>query len=535
MSMKSNISIPLSEIFTLGFLCLLFFVKGIGLYDGQTVFKIILVAALFCFAAKMLMTTYSLREFLIVGILLALGAATYLVSGEKGALISIMMVTILKAVPLERVFRAAFVTWTLSFWGMFLLSATGLVDSPFKIHERFGFGFLIRWGLGHSHPNVLHISYLTFAMLAIYVLGKRINLKWLLFLMLGNLYVFLYSLSTTGFIAVCFLLLLNLYGLFRQRLGMAEKVFVMLFLPLCLALSFLAPFVLKGWAFDIVNKLVNTRLELSRHFLIHNPVSLLGTRTATIMTHWFTMDNSYVFAYVAYGVIFFALVVLAYILIIRRYLKAQKGMELSLIIASLAAGITEPLLFNLSFKNIPLLFFGELIYDDKKKSKQKQLYFLPKKLREFSIATDSGVSGSIFRAGAWLGQKWADYMDHRRQMSKKSRCRLYLLSVAFALCVAVFCAFFLVRPDSYIAPTRHCDFITEDAGFYLEPGFNAEMENVKMLGHIDVETQVLKFSGHIVTLEWLRGIITAGILAGGFALFVAPCLTLKSNHAKIKE
>jgi len=321
----------------------------------------------------------------------------------------------------------------------------------------------------------------------------------------------------------------------RRRFNIVEKVLVTLFLPCCLLLTFAAPFFLKGRVYEIVNRLVNTRLGLSRHFLMHNPISLWGTRTSVIMTPWFSLDNSYLFAYVAYGVIFFALAVMAYFLIIRRYLKEQKGMELSLIIASLAAGITEPFLFNLSFKNVPLLFFGELIYDDKKKSEQKQLYFLPQKLREYSISTDEGVSGSIFKAGRWIRQKFSIHMDAYCQMSKKACRHLYLLSAAVALCAAVLCAFFLPQPDTYIAPKRHCDYIAEDAGFYLEPDFLAEVENVKVLGYIDAGTEMLEFSGHIATLEWLRGIITAGLLAGGLALFSAPCLTLKSNHAKIRE
>ena len=44
------------------------------------------------------------------------------------------------------------------------------------------------------------------------------------------------------------------------------------------------------------------------------------------------------------------------------FTKENKKAELAIIIGMLIAGITEPYLFNLSFKNLILVFAGNLLY-----------------------------------------------------------------------------------------------------------------------------------------------------------------------------
>ena len=502
--MRDKTIIPISELFYFGYIVILFFAKGIGLYDGQPIFRIILVFALICYVGKMVMTEFSIKEFLIVGILLAIGATTYLVSGEKGALIYILMVTGLKNIPLLRIFKVAFITWTLSFGGMVLLTVTHIIESPFKIHDKFGFGFLIRWGLGHSHPNVLHISYLTFVMLAVYLIGKQFNLKWFILLMIGNIYILLYSLSSTGFVVVCLYLALNLYWFYRKEFSLIEKVLVNAVLPGCLLLSFAAPLVLSGRAFDIVNRIVNTRLNLSRHFLTTTPASFFGTRTSEITSHWLTMDNSFVFAYVAYGAVLFVIIVLAYILIIHHYIKAKKGTELSLILATLVAGITEPFLFNLSFKNLSLFFFGELVFENKAEKSQKSVYFLPKKIRDASLSFNIDV--------AFINKKWEDLCS----LYRSNRLRIITFSTVIGLVVAILCGLLMPLPDAYMAPRRYCDDPIGADWIYLESVEQAEAENIKVLAYIDNETVMHKFTGNIVGLERVRGTVTSGLLSGIF-------------------
>lgn len=534
---KRNLQITVKEIFYYLFFSLLLFAKGIGLYDGQPLFKVFLVAALLCYGALMALTSFSLRETLIVGGLLLLGGIVYLYSGEKGALLYIMMVTGLKNIPIKRVFTVGLITWGFSFIGLFILTATHIVDSSFKVHDRFGLGFLIRWSLGYAHPNVLHISYLTFVLFLVYRLGRRFNLKWFAILMVGNAYVFLYSISATGLIAVTFYLLLCLYWYWRQkadrtsdireaadqeagqeksgdtRLWLIEKLIIKIGLPVFAGLSLIAPLVLQGRAFDIVNKIVNTRLTLSKHFLTNHPFSLFGTRTENITTAFFSMDNSYLFAYVSYGAVLFAVILLSYFLLINRYCRKNKGSELCMMIASLAAGVTEPFLFNSSFKNVSLLFLGELIYNG-------------------SMKKEWAVLAKVDRTLVWILPDWNHRMGNIKTVFVNNIRKIVLLFSASFLAGAVIYGMttFASQPDAIIIPRKDSD-IKYETSIYLESPEQYQEENVKVLNYVDQQTEMIYFEGNIVKLEWVRGIITSAFLTGVVAV-VTMLLIISANKTK---
>ena len=100
-----QMTIKLSELLYLLYFGLMLFAKGIGLYDGQTVYKAFLLLAFACIAVKMCITEYTNREWIIILFLLGLAAVIYRVSGEKGILICMVTVVTMKQVSLKRVFQ----------------------------------------------------------------------------------------------------------------------------------------------------------------------------------------------------------------------------------------------------------------------------------------------------------------------------------------------------------------------------------------------------------------------------------------------
>ena len=204
--------------------------------------------------------------------LLILGVIIYFTSHEKGAFLVILLLCALKNMNLDIVFKVGAITWTLSFGGLFFMTSTHIIRSPFKVHARLGMGRIIRWSLGYAHPNVLHISYLVLVCFLVYILRKKFRYYYLLLFEAGNLFVFMYSLSTTGFLVTTALLILVLYWNIRKKFCVVEQILIQLCLPLCLFLSFGAPVLLKGKAFIVVNKILNTRLELSKWVLENLPI-----------------------------------------------------------------------------------------------------------------------------------------------------------------------------------------------------------------------------------------------------------------------
>lgn len=484
--------------------------KGLGFYDGQPVFRTLLVVAVLFWAGKMCLTAYTWREFFIVGLLLVLGGVSYLVSGEKGALLYIFMITGLKNISLKRVFTVGCCVWSLCFVGLIWLNALHIPEGPFVVHEKLGMGMIIRWGLGYSHPNVLHISYLVFIMFLVYLAGDKFSWKWAVVCMLGNLLIYCYSVSNTGVIAVTLYLLLCLYWRYKGKLQAVDKLLIKLTLPVCVLFSLLAPILLTGKAYEIVNDITNTRLRLADHFLRLRPPTLFGVRLSEIITAQLTMDNSYVFAFVTYGIVMFAVIICAYLLIIHKYCKEQKGAELCVMISCFAAGITEPFMFNTSFKNLSLLFMRDILFQEDKETDLRLLSGINRQ-HEFSF-------GGIVNACRHMA---AVICDKRRL--------LIIASLTGCLAGALLYQIVKQEPQRILVPENACDQwvlkVNEDSlsAYYLASDKEVPQSTDEVVGYVNAETRMIAYSGGIVWMEHVRGLICSGITLGAL-LAAAVCL-----------
>lgn len=230
------------------------------------------------------------------------------------------------------------------------------------VHNKSGLGFVIRSSLGLTHPNVLHISYMVFVALWFLVnnfkgkaLMKAVGLSFV-----GSLFIFMYSLSYTGFLFFIAYLVLVVYLTQARRRSKAENVILQCLMPLCVAFSILGPVLLHGRLFDLVNKAVNTRFELSRHYLTTLTPGMFGTQVN--IEGNYTIDCSYVHCLYYYGIFLFLLFMLGLFVTIRYLVNNGRNQELAMTLGLVAAGFTEPFLFNFSFKNIILPIMGEMLF-----------------------------------------------------------------------------------------------------------------------------------------------------------------------------
>jgi hypothetical protein len=376
---KNSFNISISELLYLCFFGMMFFAKGIGLYDGQMAYKIFLVLAFLCIVVKMCITRHTNIEWVIIFLLLILAAVIYRMSGDKGVLICMVMIVAMKNVSVKKVFQMGIVVWSVSMGGRFLVSLLSLEHVKTAVQTKNILGDVLRYFMGFSHPNVLHISYLVLTALIIYCIWDNYHWRHLLWLAFGNLFLFFYSYSFTGALGVMLYILLSYY-VKRVKIGRFQYFLVRLFFPFYVLLSIIFPVVLQGKYFKFADNFFNNRINFARHFLTFENMSFFGNKVADITTDIITMDNSLVMALVIYGVPIFLLICVGYIGTISAYIKKQKNMELAMICCFFIAGITEPFLFNTSFKNLTLLFVGEqfFLFLAGKFPDQKQIAILSK-------------------------------------------------------------------------------------------------------------------------------------------------------------
>ncbi len=356
--------VDLAEYCYLVYFSLMLFIRGIGLHEGMEAYNIAFVIGMLLFGCKILLTKHSVYEYCWMFLFLTLGFTVYHNTGEKGLLLYITMMIGIKGVSMKRVFHVGLFTWIISFAGIQLATLTGLISEVYLMHTKNGIGYIICYSMGYPHPNVLHIAYLILSMFVMYNLqGKEDKRLYFvsIILFLGNLYIFIYSVSFTGFIVTTMFLLVNFYFWKREHFSLLEKIAIQMIFPFCAFFSLLGPIMIKGKVFDIINKILNTRFNLARYFLTQQPITLFGTRFI-VPNYRYTMDSSYVYAFMQLGVITFLLICIIYITLINNYIKECKRTELAIILCICIAGLTEPFLFNLAYKNLIFLFAGEFLY-----------------------------------------------------------------------------------------------------------------------------------------------------------------------------
>lgn len=376
MSKEKDMAIRLSELLYLLFWGIMLFAKGIGLYDGQLLYKIFLVLAFLCIGAKMCITEYSFREWAVIFFLLAWSAVVYRVSGEKGVLICMVTAAGMKNVSVKRCFQTGLIVWAAAMSLRFLTSLIFIGNVETAVQTKNIFGAVLRYFMGYPHPNVLHISYLVLAAFVIYCVKDTYCWKHLLLLMWGNIFLFFYSYSFTGALIVMIYICLSYY-VKKKKISKIEYFLVKLVFPGCILVSVIMPMALQGRMFELADKIFNNRINLARHFLTLDNMSLLGNNLAAITTDVITMDNAYLFTLVTYGIPVFLLMCVGYMTVVSDYVKQNKNIELAMICCFLAAGFTEPFLFNTSFKNLTLLFIGEQLFVElnRQKTGQKEFAF----------------------------------------------------------------------------------------------------------------------------------------------------------------
>lgn len=500
-----------SEILFYVFFCVMLFSKGMGWYDGMPQYRICLLIGAACLMAKLLLSRYTLQQFCMAAVLGGLGLISYLLSGEKGMFVCMMVVIGMKDVPVRRAFLAGGLVWGGVFACRVLLFLTGIQRGVPLVHNKLGLGHIFRWSMGYPHPNVFHISYVILTAFLFYLI--RWNQKKKLFAavlaaFLGNCLIFLYSVSFTGFLLTGIYLAGVAYFELRPRFLKWEKRGILCVFPLCLIFSLAAPFLPQGRLFELLNKMMNTRLSLSRYFLFTYPVSLFGQRI-TVQNPDLTMDNSYVFALMTYGAVLFLLLMGIYFFLIRYMVREEKRKELAITLGFLIAGISEPFLFNTSFKNISLLFVGHYLYH--------QAGYLKTGLPAVQIGIWDWAKSTVRMpetAAAWLfRQKEREKQIRRRAAGHKALVAAFCLTAG--LCGGLFYAEKTEAPRSYLVPVELCDF-SQQKPFKLtqQERIREEEAGASIPVMVDDKTRLYRFDGNLILLERLRGTMGAVLLSG---------------------
>lgn len=506
-------TVTIQEACYYGFFILLSVAKGLGFYEGQKMFYLLVLPALTLGFLKILLTPYTKRQAVMQILLLALVAVVYYESRQIAIFFVAFTVLGMKGMSLKKVFHLAVWLWTVCAVLLSVFSFFRLEHTVYRVHAKLKMGHVFRWSLGFTHPNILHITYLMLCALIICEMEEKYGFKQYVLLMAGNLLVFFYSVSYTGFGIVAVLLTGCLYVKFRPRFCFVEKLLVNLVLPICLLLSFVLPFFLYDY-FSLIsfcgnpwigiwthwlNNLLNTRIWLAEQFLKSGYTSLFGTDVSRIVNSSMNMDCSYLWCYINYGLVFTVVIMIGYFLLLFYDTHKQRTRQLVILACFLAAGWTEQLLFNSSFKNVTLLFLGEFLSLQKEgKTEYGLSSMIPERWRRVSIP---------------LAKLPDAFMAAVRTVCRAHKRRMYICVAGGAVLGLLLCALLYREPEGYVVQRFYTD-AQEETSVYLESKDDPAYEGYRVMNYLDAQTPMQIVSGKAVKLETARYYV-GSLLIGG--------------------
>ena len=399
---RSGISFTLPELVYLIYFAVMFGARAIGLYEGGLIYNLCLVAGLILFGVKVLVSEHTVFEYILIATLIFLSLLIYKNTGEKGILLYFSMMLGMKSVSTKRVMRLGLVILGFSFFILYVLSVTGVINELNHINKRSGFGYILRHSLGYPYPNTTHTTLLILIILFFYLYEYKTVANLItasIFAMLLNILIFIYTISFTGVISVTLYLLLNIYFCLRTKKienkgasvqsdvsivsnrSKVEDILITLCFPVTVVFSILGPVLAKGDAFNFLNKLLHKRYEYALYYLQNEKITLFGSRFAPAPTNWYMIDNSYLYLFLQTGIVVFAVVCALYLAWILFLIKENKVRELGIMITFCIIGMSDPFMFNLSYKNITFLMLGAFIYSECEKISLSLPSFLSRKCR----------------------------------------------------------------------------------------------------------------------------------------------------------
>lgn len=530
MNKDSDINkLTVEEIIFYAFFIILSVTKGFGFYEWQKVFILLIIPAFFFGLLKILISRYTRLQLVVVIALLILTAIVLYESGEVGILFVMLTILGMKNISVEKIMRLGLWVWTICAITLSVFSFFNIENTVYRVDSKLGLGYILRWSLGFTHPNTLHSTYFALCAYIIYELAERFRFKHFVLLMIGNVLVLAYSVSYTGFAVVAILLAGGLYVAVRPRFWLIEKMLVNLVLPFVLVISFAFPLMLYKYPYtkfiQRLDKLLTTRIYLANLYLQPECISPFGVRMSYLsqIRTYLSIDNSYVWACIHYGFIMFVLFMLAYFVLIVDYCRKQKTRELLLIVCFLSAGYMEPLLFNTSFKNITLLFLGEMLFRQKEDVEE---YCLLPIVSAKAVALSAVLTAKI-PDWVWQLKQLPTWLQKARRTYRK---RMLAGIAAGALLGAVIFGICYTSPKGYIVPRQKTSWI-DKTYITLESRDDPAYEGYRVLNYVDKETPMQLVEGDAVTLEWDR-YLTGSILIGGLAgylLVVGSIFTRKEE------
>lgn len=314
---------------------------------------------------KIIVTEYSVKEWLSMFLFGILGTASYLVISEEYVISIVVMIFAAKSVEMRPIIKWLFygvLLGTICIAVLSLLQVGGIVVD---IRDYGRGGTESRWCFGFSHANGLHGTLWYLSALFIYLYFKKI--KWIHYLVLTALNIGLYmlTLSRAGLLATQILIIAAYVLCYYPKIG--KKVWIYLLGEFCIVavmvLSLVSVSVPKENSplLQVLDRFLTGRITLA-----YTGANIANWRLLSHVGELWEVDNGWVTTFFNYGYLIGIVFVAVQIYLIYIAYKRQNGIYLAILVTNAFYTLMESsytmnnayFLCNLSYV-VAMLMMGE--------------------------------------------------------------------------------------------------------------------------------------------------------------------------------
>ena len=250
---------------------------------------------------KIGITKYSLKEWLVMATFFLLGAISYFVTGRNEIIRIVAFVAAAKDIPVKQALKVTFYVTLVGVLCLMGMSLFGIMGSLY-MEADFGRGTIERrYCLGLGHPNALHCMIWALVTLGIYLYMEKIRWYHYLILFLGNIGLYLLTVSRTGALVTAFTILLGLIFTVFPFLKEKRWIYIagMTGAAFCVLFSLLAAAKGHDWKFlEWVDRYVTNRILFANYYTGMDKWSVFSDPSATSY-----QDMGFVRLFYWYGII----------------------------------------------------------------------------------------------------------------------------------------------------------------------------------------------------------------------------------------
>lgn len=366
---ENNIVITVQEFVFYIYFAVMFGARAIGLYEGLLIYKVSIVVGMVFFGIKIVITKHSVLEYIIILSLISEAVLVYYYSGEKGILFYYTLMLGMKGISRQRLERFACLILGISFFLLTFSNSLLLVKDISFAQKRFPFGEILRHSLGYPFPNTCMTTYIILLILIMSVIKKQTKKLTICLSIFGGFFgviLFIYSSSNTGIIVTMFFLLTNYYFSSKRKMSKVDHFLIKATYPLCLFIAIPLPLItlMSERISSLLHGFSHTRWGLSQYYLTNEKISLFGRHFKEMFdgNYAYMIDSSFLYSFLQVGVITFFIVTVLHIGMIKYHVESENRTEISVILSLCLLGLSDPFLFNISYKNIMFIYIGEWIW-----------------------------------------------------------------------------------------------------------------------------------------------------------------------------